>query len=113
MSARIATSSLQEGYLLSDRFQPIIDMLVDVKRELTDLRALLTDQRKPQLTVGEFAELVGRAPYTVRRWLKEKRIHAIRVSGTGPRGRILIPRSELDRLLADGMGEAIPPTALD
>lgn len=76
-----------------------------VLAELARLRDLLEDRVKPLLTVGEVAELVGRNEYTVRRWIKENRLAATRVSGTGPKGRLLIRREDLDRLLG---GTSVP-----
>ena len=84
------------------------DQLRSLFAELREIREILANQRKPNLTVGEVALLVGRDPYTVRTWVKTGRLKAIRVLGTGPRGRLLIERSELDRLLADGRGGSVP-----
>ncbi len=93
--------------------------LIDIASQLREvrdaIRALgerLNSNAKPFLTVEEFAQLTGRAPYTVRNWIKERRIKATRVSGTGPRGRLLVARSELDRVLEAGRGAHVPSAAL-
>jgi excisionase family DNA binding protein len=75
---------------------------------VNEVRLTLQGQRKPHYTVEEVAELSGRTPYTVRRWIAEKRIAASRISGTGPRGRLLIAREELDTLIRSGLGTDIP-----
>ena len=96
-----------------DRLEEVFRIALAIREEVAELRALVADRRKPQLTIHEFAALVGRSDYTCRRWVADGRVHAIRVQGTGPRGRLLIPRTELDRLLSEGKGEEIPPVALD
>ncbi|WP_439624730.1 helix-turn-helix domain-containing protein [Gemmata sp.] len=79
---------------------------------LVQLLDALRAKRKPHLTVAEAADAVGRSAYTVRRWIAEGRITAIRVEGDGPRGRLLIAREQLDRLISRGMGGDIAPTDL-
>jgi excisionase family DNA binding protein len=86
--------------------------LQTVLDELRAIRDLLESKRKPTLTVDEVARLVGRDPYTVRTWIKRGRLRAIRVQGTGPRGRLLIERSEFDRLLQAGFAGEIPDTSM-
>lgn len=76
------------------------DPLTRVLAELRVIRELLEQTRKPLLTVTEVARLVGRDEYTIRRWIKEHKLSATRVSGTGPKGRLLVRRDDLDRLLA-------------
>lgn len=103
---------LQSGQVLADSSQrpgdpQVGEQLRKLFSELREIRDLLLNKRKPTLTVGEVAALVGRDPYTVRSWIKTGRINAIRVMGTGPRGRLLIERSELDRLLASGRAASL------
>lgn len=80
-------------------------------RRILDIVSRLEDRlvlgQKSHLSVDECAELVGRSSYTVRRWITTGLIRAERVSGTGPRGRLLIPREELDRVIKQGRGESI------
>ncbi len=78
--------------------------------KLDSLHELLVGQRKDQYTVEEVAAAVGRAEYTVRRWIKEKRLQATRISGTGDRGRLLIPRAELEKLVREGLGASLTET---
>jgi excisionase family DNA binding protein len=57
--------------------------------------------------VEEVARLVGRSAYTVRRWIAEHRINASRIADTGPRGRLLIPREEVGKLISEGKGNLV------
>jgi len=77
----------------------LIGILQSIDAKLNDIQAQLSPVSKPLNTVEEVGEITGRSPYTVRRWVKEGRIRAIRVEGSGPRGRLLIPREELQKLL--------------
>jgi hypothetical protein len=54
----------------------------------------------------------GRSPFTVRRWISEGRIKAIRVEGTGPRGRLLVARDQLQALLENGMAGNVPDAVI-
>ena len=86
--------------------------LAAVSRKPDQLHEFFAQQRKDNYVVEEVAKLTGRSEYTVRRWIGEGRIKAIRLAEGGPRGRLLIPRSELDRLVAAGMGGGIPDSAV-
>ena len=85
---------------------PILSRILD---DLRVIREMLAGARKAFYTVEEVAQLTGRTPYTVRRWVTAKRIAATRVDGTGPRGRLLIARDQLDHLISSGLGTEIPP----
>jgi len=80
---------------------------------LESLREIVAGRHKAQFTTAEVAELTGRSEYTVRRWITEGKLHAIRISEGGPRGRLLVPRDELNKLVATGMGSQIPAATLD
>src|SRR3954453_7163783 len=67
----------------------IVTGLVELRSDVAEVRRILTGRQKDHYTVEEVGKLTGRKPYTVRTWVKEKRIKAIRVSGTGPKGRLL------------------------
>jgi excisionase family DNA binding protein len=82
----------------------ILRSLDELRREVRNLRQAVEGARKDFYTVEEVARLTGRSAYTVRKWVKERRIDATRVEGTGPKGRLLVPRSELDKLIGDGLG---------
>ena len=88
----------------------ILEILQRVEFKLDQLNGVLAGQRKDQYTVEEVAAAVGRAEYTVRRWIKEKRLKATRIHGTGDRGRLLIPRSELEKLIHEGLGSSLTAT---
>ncbi len=75
---------------------------------VAELRDRLSGVWKSHLSVDEVASEVKRAPYTVRQWIRSGRLRAERVEGAGPKGRLLIPREELQRLIATGHGENIP-----
>lgn len=90
----------------------VLGMLRTLEAKVDELRGLLSQHRKETYTIEEFARIVGRSEYTARRWVGEGKVKAIRVQGTGPRGRLLIPRSELDRLVAFGQGGDIPEAAI-
>jgi excisionase family DNA binding protein len=87
--------------------------LGDIRAAIEDIRRILADRQKSHLTVEEFADQTGRASYTVREWIKDGRIAAIRIAGTGPKGRLLIPREELQKLVASALGGRIPAAATD
>jgi excisionase family DNA binding protein len=90
----------------------VVLLLRDLRDDLAEVKMTLQGHHKPQMTVGEVAELTGRSSYTVRRWIKEGRIAATRVQGTGPKGRLLISRQAIDSLVRAGMGEHVPGTAI-
>jgi len=81
--------------------------LATIDRTLGAIHELFASARKEQLRVEEFAKLVGKSPYTIRRWIGEGKIKAVRLADGGPKGRWLIARGEVDRLIATGSGQAI------
>src|SRR4051794_6495059 len=91
----------------------LIPLIERIFVAIEDIRAQLSGKRKEFLTTEEVAEATGRSEYTIRRWIAEKRLEAVRVPGGGPRGRLLIARSEFEKLVASGVGARIPATSLD
>jgi excisionase family DNA binding protein len=104
-----ATNNI-EG-LNSTNLQPVFDRLETIDHKMDELLALVSGTTKSHYPVEEMAQLTSRSGYTVRRWIKEKLITATRIEGTGPRGRWLIPRSELEKLIRLGRGGTVPEAA--
>jgi excisionase family DNA binding protein len=89
----------------ADRLAPVLgEILAGVR----DIREMLAGVRKEWLTVAEVSDLTGRTAYTVRRWIATGRLKAARVRGTGPRGRLLVARDQLQKLIAAGLGGEVP-----
>ncbi|WP_435010190.1 helix-turn-helix domain-containing protein [Tundrisphaera lichenicola] len=86
----------------------LIGLLPVILEEIKDIRRVLDGRQKDYYTVEEVADLAGRKPYTVRAWIKGKKIEATRIEGTGPKGRLLIHRSQLRMLIGSGHGGQIP-----
>jgi len=112
-----ATSLLER---LSGRLDSVTAALDDLsntkfpslQKTVDGLRELLVGRHKDHYRVDEIAEMTGRSAYTVRRWIAEGKLQAIRLQDGGPRGRLLVPRAELERLIASGHGSNIPETVL-
>jgi excisionase family DNA binding protein len=88
--------------------EEVYALLLYLKVAVDDNRQRLAANRKDHYTVVEIAVMVGLSCYSVRRWISERRIKAIRIEGTGPKGRLLVPREALEVLVRAGMGAAIP-----
>lgn len=105
------TSSIKEENL-GDAVREILDAVRSISARVNDIESALHNTSKPQLTVEEVAQACGRSAYTVRRWITQGRLTAIRIGGCGPRGRLLIDRAQLRRLLDSGLGEHVPAIAI-
>jgi excisionase family DNA binding protein len=100
MTSTICSSDKEEGQL-----GPALQQIRD---ELREIREMLAGARKEFYTIDEVAEMTGRTPYTVRRWVSAGRISATRVQGSGPHGRLLIARDQLQQLIGSGRGGTVP-----
>lgn len=90
------------------RLTEVVALLKELKVGIEGLRRQFAGGGKTHFTVNEIARFAGRAPFTVRTWIKSGQLRATRVEGSGPRGRLLIPREELQRLVATGRGRNVP-----
>lgn len=96
-----------------DDLSLVLDILHRLSGDVQDIKEKLDGTQKSHYVVDEVARMTGRAPYTVRTWIRSGRIRAERVAGTGPKGRLLIPREELAKLIADAKGDGVPAIAVD
>jgi excisionase family DNA binding protein len=98
-----------EGHETED----LLRLVPKLVQTMEDVQHLLQGKQKSHLTVEEVGRLTGRAPYTVRQWIAHGRIDAIRVQGTGPRGKLLVPREQLRKLITCGCASEVPDCAID
>lgn len=70
----------------------VSDTCLDVGDLVKDLPALVPAKRA--------AEFLGTTTRTLRRWVAEERLQVLKTSPTRP-GRILVPRTEIHRILAE------------
>ncbi len=103
--SRVESVQSMLAELFAERF-PSLEAKVEALREI------LTSRRKDHFVVEEIAQLTGRSAYTIRRWIGEGKLKAIRLRDGGPRGRLLVSRSELEKLVATGRGADVPDAAV-
>lgn len=84
--------------MFEQQLATILSKINGLEHQVAELGKQLKINTKSYLTVDEFADQTRRSPYTIRTWIREKRIEATRVRGTGPRGMWLIPRDQLQVL---------------
>jgi len=113
-SALLTPVSVQQldARVLLSWLERICGKLDAFESKLEALHSLLSARRKDFYTVEETAGVFGRSTFTIRRWVSEGKLQATRVSGTGPRGRLLVARTELERLIAAGRGADVPEAAI-
>jgi excisionase family DNA binding protein len=107
-----AANPHEAGGLVQSLTNVIEELLRPMRTDLESIRSTLNARRKSHYTVEEVAELTGRSAYTVRRWITEKRLKAIRIAGTGPKGRLLISRDQIDVLIGSALGGNVPDAAV-
>jgi excisionase family DNA binding protein len=98
----VQISSASSGPHAPDPIAEQLLLLPLILASLTEVRQILTGKMKSHLTVEEAAEELGRSDYTIRTWIREGRLPAVRVTGTGPRGRLLIARDDIRQLVSTG-----------
>lgn len=97
---------------LHDVLTQILEGIQNLSVAIREVRQLLEGTRKDFYTAEEVAEITGRSAYTVRRWLKENRLTGRKVEGSGTKGKWLVARDDLNRLVAAGRGDRIPAPTL-
>ncbi len=94
--------------LTAEKAAQLLLQIPTIMAAVGEIHQILAGRHKPLWTIEQVGALTGRAPFTVRRWVKERHIRAIRVSGSGPKGRLLIPRKELEKLVGAGLAGRVP-----
>ncbi|TWU20727.1 helix-turn-helix domain-containing protein [Bythopirellula polymerisocia] len=85
------------------------DILTQLDDRLSRIELALSSYREPQFqkewyTVAEAAEILGKAPFTVREWCRLERINASkRPSGRGTSSEWMISHSEIERIQNKGL----------
>jgi hypothetical protein len=106
-------------YEILERLEELRSILRNHEQKLKCLETLATEtsqvlqiraSEKEYLTVEEFAEVVPRAPYTVRSWLGTCRLYGVKVNTRcGPHAQWSIPWTEYLRYKREGLLPARRP----
>lgn len=85
------------------------DILMQLNDRLSRIEIALSEPREPEFqkewyTVGEAAEILGKAPFTVREWARLDRINASkRPTGRGRALEWMISHREIERIQNKGL----------
>ncbi len=101
------TNFCREGSPQGELVTRLLSELQELREVVFEIRDRVAGATKSHYTVEEVAAIVARAPFTIRRWVKAGQLHAERVAGTGPRGRLLVPHSEIQKLIGVGKGARV------
>lgn len=96
-------SGAEKGNSLALSGRALQDMKAKAEAFLLQLKCLEGDSEladKEYYTVRELAKYVARSEYTVRRWIKEGLISAVRLVSGGSNGSLLVHKDELKKLFA-------------
>jgi hypothetical protein len=86
----------------SDEISLVLQKLERIEAAITELLRQRTV--KDHYEIEEFAEIVGKAPFTCREWARLGRIHAEKKnSGRGPHARWVVSHQELLRYQREGL----------
>lgn len=96
---QISYRDVSSGVAADGELAVVVGMLRHLQATVDELRDKIEGSHKDFYTIGEVASHVGRSAYTVRAWIRQGRMRAERVHGTGPRGRLLVPHDELRKLV--------------
>ncbi len=80
----------------------LLNTLDRMEQKLDALIAEGNRRPEPHLSVREVAKIVGRSAPTICRWIRQGRLEATRVDGSGRRSNWLIHRDNLNTILARG-----------
>lgn len=92
----------------AETLSQVVTAVKQLRDVILEMRKQIAGASKSHYSVEELASMTARSPYTIRRWISQGHVRAERVSGTGPRGRLLIPRDEIQKLIGSGQGARIP-----
>ncbi|TWU21311.1 helix-turn-helix domain-containing protein [Bythopirellula polymerisocia] len=93
----------------AERITDITNILTQLNDRLSRIETALNDGREPAFqkewyTVAEAAEILSKAPFTVREWARLARINAMkRPSGRGAASEWMISHSEIERIQNKGL----------
>ena len=87
----------------------ITELLQKLDNRLARIESKLDEEQQPKITkewfsIAEAAEILGRAPFTVREWARLGRINAAkRESGRSRASEWVVAREEIERIANEGL----------
>ena len=99
--ATIADQDMPEGEAIAHELRQLRLTMQKLDNTITTFcDQMQAERHKLFYSVKEVAELVGRSPYTIRRWVREGTIEGVHPDGTNSSA-IVIPRQQVEMLLAN------------